>query len=531
MYQYNQNFLIQAFLMRSFIGKLVLVCVLVLLLILVGVGSYLFFILPSARHTNTTNPIRMENAKAGSTGWQVNESHMASTQIQAYVSDRSVAPGGKLTFFVSTQKARTGYSIDIYRMGWYGGKGGRLMLTIPSQVGQAQGYFDEAHLRLVACTTCYIDKTTGLIEARWQPSYTLTIPADWITGVYLVKLIDANGMQTYTSFEVTGNSTATYAVVTADTTYAAYNNWGGHSLYDTDGPPGTGTKVSFDRPSTQQYGSDQVLVFEADAIHWLERNGYDLSYMSSIDLHSHPDSLLQHKAYISLGHDEYWTKEMRDGVEHARDAGIGLLFTEANASYWQIRFEPNSAGVPNHTVVCYKVLSYHHDLARDPYYGHDNSRVTSQWRDPVVNRPENALIGVMFSDLTHKQKGFAWTVNASNLPQLATDSGLMPGETYSCGLVGYEWDKLFDNGATPTDIQVIATSKTINDTGQPDSSNTTVYIAHSGAMVFATGAVYWTKALDSYRYDPDPHCGGAAPVVPAMQQLMSNVMSQIIVEH
>lgn len=515
--------------MRSFIGKLVLACLLVLLLVLGG--WYAFFALTRSSHTNTPNAISIENAKAGSSGWQVDDTHMASTQIQAYVSDRSVAPRQKLTFFVSTEQAGTGYSIDIYRIGWYGGKGGRLMLSIPSQVGQAQGYFDEAHKQLVACSSCYSEKSTGLIEARWQPSYTLTIPADWTTGVYLTKLIDANGMQTYTSFEVTGNTTATYAVVTADTTYAAYNNWGGHSLYDTDGPPGTGTKVSFDRPSTQQYGSDQVLVFEADAIHWLERNGYDLSYLSSIDLQTHPESLLQHKAYISLGHDEYWTKEMRDGVESARDHGVGLLFMEADAAYWQIRFEPDSAGVPNHTVVCYKVLSYHHDLARDPYYGHDNSRVTSQWRDPVVHRPENALIGVMYSDLTHKQQGFAWTANSSGLPALATDSGLNPGETYGCGLVGYEWDKLFNNGSTPSGLQVIGSSKTINDDGQADSSNTTVYIAHSGAMVFATGAIYWAKALDNYRYDPDPQCDGRNVVVPAMQQLLSHVMSEIIILH
>jgi hypothetical protein len=158
---------------------------------------------------------------------------------------------------------------------------------------------------------------------------------------------------------------------------AAYNNWGGYSLYAYNSIV-QGVKVSFDRPSAYLDRSDQVLVFEADAIHWMERNGYNLSYMSNIDLHMHPASLLQHKAYISLGHDENWTKEMRDAVENARKSGVGLAFLEANAAYWQVRLEPDTSGVANRTVVCYKVLTNQHDLSRDPFYGKDNTRVTSQ---------------------------------------------------------------------------------------------------------------------------------------------------------
>src|SRR5260221_14587327 len=106
---------------------------------------------------------------------------------------------------------------------------------------------------------------------------------------------------------------------------------------------------------------------------------------------------------------------MRDGVEQARDQGIGLAFLGADAAYWQIRFEPDGAGTRDRTVVCYKVQTGNHDLARDPLYGKDNTRVTTQWRDPVLNRPENALIGVMYSSLTDSQKlqGFSWELNPS----------------------------------------------------------------------------------------------------------------------
>ncbi|HEY4383326.1 MAG TPA: N,N-dimethylformamidase beta subunit family domain-containing protein, partial [Ktedonobacteraceae bacterium] len=454
----------------------------------------------------------------------------ATTQIQAYVGARSVAPGHSLSFYVSTQHAGTRYEIRIYRMGWYQGMGGRLMTTIRSQVGQAQGYFNKDVWALVHCSTCHVDKKTGLIEARWKQSYSLIIPYDWTTGVYLVKLIDEHGFQTYTDFDVTGNDRAAYAVVTADTTYAAYNNWGGRSLYM--GKPAPAVKVSFLRPSTQQQGSDQVLVFEANAIHWLERNGYDLSYMSNVDLQTNAAQLLKHKAYISLGHVEYWSKEMFDGVEKARDHGVGLAFLEANAAYWQIRFERGTTGSANSTIVCYKVSTGHKDLARDPLYGHDNERVTARWHDPVINRPENTLIGMMYSHSTHvQQRAFPWKLNKKAQSTLLHGTGLVPGQKYGCGLVGYEWDKVVSKETTPRGLQILATSATVNIDGKPDTSNTTVYIAPSGAMVFATGSVYWMAALDTYRYKQVAGCAGKNVIVRGMQRLMSNVMAELVVPH
>lgn len=174
----------------------------------------------------TNNPIIAENTLAGTTGWRILPGDAATTEIQAYVSARSVAPGQTLTFYVSTREDSTLYELAIYRMGWYQGTGGRLMTSV-SLTGNAQGYFDPTTLQLVNCPSAFLDATTGLVEARWQPSYTLTIPMDWTTGVYLAKCIDIHGKQTYTTFDVLGNDTAPYVVVTADTTYAAYNNWGG----------------------------------------------------------------------------------------------------------------------------------------------------------------------------------------------------------------------------------------------------------------------------------------------------------------
>ena len=489
--------------------------------------------------SNTQNIITTENTHLGTDSWRIPTGKEATTQIQAYASATSVAPGQNIIFYVSTQLDTTTYWIDIFRLGWYQGYGGRLMSTVSPQVGHAQGYYDSVNHRLVNCNLCYIDKSVGLIEARWQPSYTFTIPSNWVTGIYLAKFTVSTGQQTYTPFDVTGNSSSRYVAVTPDTTYQAYNDWGGTSLYDVDngitGETDTRArafKVSFERPYTQGDGGSQVLVFEADAIHWLERQGYDVSYISNVDLQQHPTILLQHHAYLSLGHDEYWTKEMRDAIENARDFGVGLAFLGANASYWQMRFEPDSSGtLPYKTVVCYKVLSSQNDLFLDPMYGKDNSRLTTQWRDPALARPENALIGIMYSDLIHKQAGFPWSLSYTAQSPLLKDTNLQAGKSYGCGLVGYEWDRLFSNGATPTGLHVIGLSATKNDTNVSDFSNTTYYIASSGALVFATGSIYWTAALDAYRFNQDPTCVGKVLVVPGMQQLLINVMNALYTTH
>ncbi len=497
---------------------------------------------PAASQTTVTTRGKVivdENAHPGTTDWQIPNGKAATTQIQAYASATSVLPGQKLTFYVSTQTEGTSYSIGIYRLGWYGGSGSRLMALQTNLVGHAQGYYNPDTYQLLGCHSCRVDTQTGLIEANWQPTYTLTVPAGWTTGVYLAKFTDAQGWQTYAPFDVRGNTHATYLAVTSDTTYAAYNDWGGYSLYvahnalGIGGSLGRGVKVSFDRPYAQDDGSGYVLVFEANAIHWLERQGYDLSYASSVDLHEDPAQLLQHRVYLSLGHDEYWSKEMRDGVEQARDRGVGLAFLGANAAYWQMRFEPDRAGTPDRTIVCYKVATSPPDLGRDPLYGKDNARVTARWHDPILARPENALIGIMYTGLT-KQQGFPWRVSPTAKSPLLDGTGLQLGQSYGCGLVGNEYDRVVVNGATPPGLQVLAVSPTIDydhNTSTPDTSNTAYYIAPSGAMVFATGSHHWTAGLDSYRYYTDPLCVGRDPVVPGMQKLMAHVMDALAVSH
>jgi hypothetical protein len=271
------------------------------------------------------------------------------------------------------------------------------------------------------------------------------------------------------------------------------------------------------------WGTVQGLLYEIDGIRWLEQNGYDIAYISSVDLHEHPDQLLGHRAFLDFGHDEYWSKEMRDGVERARDAGVGLAFIGANASYWQIRFEQDGNGVADRTIVCYK------SALRDPDFWWDRSRLTVQWRDLWLNRPENSLLGEMYSDWTSPPRGFPWHLTPTVHSSLLDDTDLQPGRQYGCDLVGYEWDKVFNNGHSPPNLQVLSTSRAASVGGKHDYSNTTYYVAKSGALVFDAGSIKWDFALDSLRLTPDRWCASQHAPVPGMRKLLANVLAALIV--
>src|SRR5205085_9372266 len=124
-----------------------------------------------------------------------------------------------------------------------------------------------------------------------------------------------------------------------------------------------------------------------------------------------------------------------------------------------------------------------------------------------------------------------WQVSPQAKSPLLDGTGLEPGQQYGCGLVGYEWDHIFNNGATPQGLQVLSVSHPRDNNNQPDISNTTYYIASSGAMVFAAGAIYWTASLDSYRSYIDPSCSNQNPVVPGIQKLMMHVMDALVTHH
>ena len=79
-------------------------------------------------------------------------------------------------------------------------------------------------------------------------------------------------------------------------------------------------------------------------VRWLERNGYDVSYFTGVDTDRRGAEILEHKIFMSVGHDEYWSGEQRANVEAARDAGVNLAFFSGNEIFWKTRWENSIDG-------------------------------------------------------------------------------------------------------------------------------------------------------------------------------------------
>lgn len=475
-----------------------------------------------------SNAIILENQNTGTTAWQITTP--AYTHLQCYVSKSSVTQGDTINFHVSSDA--TTYSILVYRMGYYGGAGGRLMTTISGLTSLNQGYFDSAAKTLNNTPTTTTDPTTGLCEAMWSSTYTLTIPGNWITGVYLCVVQDNFGRQWYTKFIVRAAGGEDYAVSIGDLTWAAYNYWGGKSLYTASSTSNiAAAKVSLDRPSTNQHGGDYFIRNDIAWIKWSEAQGYDLGYLSDVDIHTTPGILSGHKAFVTPGHAEYWTKAKRDAVEAFRDSGKSCAFLGGNICYWQVRLESGTQNGANRTLVGYKVItggvggigSGAGAPSNDPMYGVDNSQVCTHWRDPIVNRPEASMIGVQYNHATNGVN-YPFVPASPATSRYFAGSGLVGGQSYGTDLVGDECDNI--QTGSPGNLITLGASPYTTDVPNADTSNFTVYTANSGALVFGAGSICWTWCLDTYRYTPSDTFT-TAPVIPGLQVFMNNIMGAL----
>jgi hypothetical protein len=416
-----------------------------------------------------------ENRKAGTADWHLT-GPLSRGEIEGYADATSVNRGQSVRLFVSTEAST--YRVEAYRIGWYGGRQGRLV-------------WRSGVLNGVRQADARVDPTTNMAEARWSPSVSVSVDRSWPPGNYLFKLVAANGYSQYVPLTVRDDeSRAALLVVNAVTTWQAYNRWGGHSLYE--GIDGSGTTsasgraevVSFDRPYGNDSGAGDYLGNELPMISLLEKEGYDLNYWTDIDLHSRSGQLANHKALLTLGHDEYWSKEMRDGVEAARDRGMNLAFFGANAVFRAIRLDPSDLG-PNRRQVNYRVAS------ADPLEGIDDSRVTVSWREPPLNRPESSLVGA-FYQCNPVEADF---VVADAAAWVFAGTGLRNGDRIH-DLVGPEYDRYDVNAPLPPGpVQVLAHSP-LRCGGRASFSDMTYYSTRSGAGVVATGTNWWISRLN-----------------------------------
>ncbi|WP_291521936.1 N,N-dimethylformamidase beta subunit family domain-containing protein [Branchiibius sp. NY16-3462-2] len=411
--------------------------------------------------------VRAENAKPGTSAWGLPGQDWASdTQLAGWVDHSSIRPGTALKLHVTSTEHS--YTATAYRLGWYGGKKGRQI-------------WKSAALRGTVQPTCAVRANRMVDCSKW--SVATTIPTtNWPEGLYLIKLLGADGKGKYVPLTVRSASTrGRLALVNADATYQAYNAYGGYSVYH--GKQGFGDRaytVSFDRPYDRS-GARYVTAGEQEITGEAERLGLPLAYVTDTDISAYSHLLDGALGVVSPNHDEYWDTAMRDSYQAARNRGTNLAFLGANAEYWRVRFE---AG--NRHMTTYKSPSL------DPVA---NDRTTTNlWRSAPYPRPEAALTGLMY-ECFPARAGFK-VFDPSFF--LFAGTGAKQGSTYP-GVVGVEIDRAYPVNSktqTPSNLQVVGHSPAQCANKGMTFSDFSYYTVPSGAGVVATGSMQWAVGIN-----------------------------------
>lgn len=320
----------------------------------------------------------------------------------------------------------------------------------------------------------------------WPAAHTVDIEPDWRSGYYEVVLevdLDGKRRRNHAFFVVrpdAGAPTADILLALSTNTWHAYNDFGGRNLY-TGGtavslqrpmspgylykPPGAGRRVTtLQVPDPQMTahvgylrlnhlspyaGSAGWPDWELPFLQWAEREGYAIDVVTNADLEDHPELLGgpaegHYSLYLSVGHDEYWSRAMRDTVEGFIGRGGNAAFLSGNTAFWQVRLEDPTAEGPGRTMIGYKGNFKH-----DPVHGTERiGELTSMWSDRLIGRPENHMTGVSFARGGYHRIGKRATRGAGGYTVHRPDHWLFEGTGIGYGdllgaggtAVGYECD-------------------------------------------------------------------------------------------
>jgi hypothetical protein len=434
------------------------------------------------------NPIQQENLRTGDHEWDTwtdryRTADDIAAQIKGYASATSVNIGESIDFHVSVNPGGE-FSISVFRLGYYDGRGARKVAESPVLHGEPQTMDFEPSARLISC--------------RWPVSWTLEIGTDWTSGLYVAVFSADAGWRNITPFVVRDDDRrASLCVLIPFTTYQAYNQWPldgklGKSLYygyppdrDVDDHAYRAFKVSFDRPYMAN-GLPHQLDFDLSFVVWAEARGYDLTYADSMDLDSSGFDSAKYVGLVFSGHDEYWTRGMRAAATAALESGTSLVFLTANNIYWHIRLEQSSGGKSNRVVVCYK---------GEPDHSADANRATGKWRTkaPSPGKPEQALLGVQYRAVVPEpvplvvQAADHWFWQGCDVTDGVEIKNLVGGEA-DCRQLNYPLPK----GMQQT---LLAESPFVMSDGTEVVHNTSICEGADGRIVFVGGTLHWTFGL------------------------------------
>ena len=449
-------------------------------------------------------PIVAENARPGTRDWLLTsvkvDDGKRSAAIEGYCSHTSIRAGETLSIFVSTRPVSR-FTLQIYRTGYYGGDGARLMADLGEFDGAEQPDPPLGEKRLRRCA--------------WKTSTELTIPADWPSGVYVGKLASRDsGLQSYVIFIVRDDRPADFLFQCSDLTWQAYNRWPKRcALYDdgkTDWYWGPNVQVSFDRPYGKFYhlvdqplstGSGDWFLWEFPLAYWMESQGYDVSYLSNLDTHRDPARLLKSRGFLSVGHDEYWTIEMFRNVQAAIAAGTSAGFFSGNAVCGRVKLdEANRA------------------FERVGVFGppHGTREFNSMSTLPHERPYGNELIGAHSTgDVV---RTYPWICTAPD-HWIYDGTGMKQGDQLP-GVIGWEFH---GDPAPIPGLEIIAT-------GPPGAGKNTytatVYPGPKGNIVFNAATCWWADGVAA----PPGYVHPAGPKGPhaPLRRITKNVLDRML---
>jgi PKD repeat protein len=496
------------------------------------------------------NPIVNENNCKGE-GTEENQSAIEnySEDINGFTPQSSYNLGESVPLKLGTDEGSfpgTSVNISVYRIGYYGGKGARLIPGAGANNVKVNNSFE--------CNP--ENTTTGEVScSNWNVSYTIPGSSLPVSGIYEAVYTDVadGGIENYVIFPVRNDSRASEILyVLPDADYQAYNLWGCKSLYfDECGGANTiagdprAVAVSFDRPTAHGDNEDNHFFGpDYNTVFWLEQQGYDVTYTDDIQTDSNLPSLLNHKIDLVSGHSEYWSYNSFNNFKKARDAGVNIVSLSANTAYWQTRYENN-----HRTLVCYKTIQGTTSgnpggTPNDPASIGPNGEArpelaTTTRRDPGApagdpnapaggrigpNEPENSLWGVMYVG-DNDDNPFKLSIPAGNANgefggnRFWRNAEINPTQTTTMeeAFVGWEWDQIPTNpgylAQEPAGVKQLTLTDVTNSgdswlqdagraraatapAGTPSNVSAVEYRAPSGALVFSTGTMEWSLAFD-----------------------------------
>ena len=465
--------------------------------------------------------IQQENTKEGSLDWQLTRmrptspSGIRTNLIEGYCRSQSVAVGETLEVCVSTDPVQR-FTLEIFRTGYYQGRGARLMKTYRSLPGKTQATPDYGEKRLREC--------------RWETSVEIKIPDDWLSGVYVGRLTtesDKSGFgywQSYVVFIVRDDRPADILFQCSDNTWQAYNQWPDRDSVYTHpkGNQGPWSDVSFDRPygkysqifdNPMTMGSGEWLCFEFPMAYWLEQQGYDVTYCSNSDLLT-ADRGLKCRSFLSVGHDEYWDLRQYKSVVTMRDAGVNLMFFSGNSVCWVSPFRDSYDGRKN------RIL-----FRGGPYGGdYEMARQRDQQHGPFPYRgpDEGYLMGARNVDPVNG--GGDWVCTKPE-HWIYRGTGMEQGDRIP-GLIGWEY-----HGDPPSDIEgleVIAEGTAFQGGVNPQHWTATIYPGPKNNFVFNASTIWWAQAMSSPPGHMLPWSHFSRPHGPdtRVQQMTKNLVEQ-----